>query len=122
MIIIIFFFFQINNYLIIKKISVAYGLDNKYTYPTLISILSILENSSRYTFYTFYLLVEKNKFKEQNKEKFIHLEKKFNRCKVIIFELSNDNLSNARTTKRYPITTYYRLLLGKLIPKVNKII
>jgi lipopolysaccharide biosynthesis glycosyltransferase len=119
---ILIFFCQININLIYKKISVAYGLDNKYTYPTLISILSILENSSRYTFYTFYLLVEKNKFKEENKEKFIRLEKKYDRCKVIIIELTNENLSNARITKRYPLATYYRLLLAKLIPKVNKII
>jgi lipopolysaccharide biosynthesis glycosyltransferase len=104
-----------------QRISVAYCLDNDYTYPTLVSMISILENSSRYTFYTFYLLVEKNIFEKQNKEKFTHLEEKYDRCKVIIFELTNENLSNANT-KRYPITTYYRLLLPKLIPDINRII
>jgi lipopolysaccharide biosynthesis glycosyltransferase len=111
----------INTSLINKKISVAYSLNNKYTYQTLVSIISILENSSRYTFYTFYLLVEKNIFEKQNKEKFTHLEEKYDRCKVIIFELTNENLLNARVN-RYPITTYYRLLLAELIPDVNRII
>ena len=50
------------------------------------------------------------------------LQKKYDKCKVIIFELTNESLSNARTTKRHPIATYYRLLLAKLIPKVNKMI
>jgi lipopolysaccharide biosynthesis glycosyltransferase len=80
-----------------------------------------LENSSRYTFYTFYLLVEKNIFKKQNKKKFLNLEKKYDRCKVIIIELTNKYLSNARTN-RYPITTYYRLFLAKIIPNINRII
>ena len=119
--ILILFIFMINYKLINKKISVAYSLNNKYTYQTLVSMISILENSSIYTFYTFYLLVEKNIFDKQNKEKFTHLEEKYDRCKVIIFELTNENLLNARVD-RYPITTYYRLLLAKLIPDVNRII
>ena len=118
---IFFIFSPIKNRLINQKISVAYGLDNKYTYPTLVSMISILENASRYTFYTFYLLVEKNIFKSQNKDKFMHLEEKYDRCKVNILELTNENLSNARTN-RYPMAAYYRLLLAKLIPDLNRII
>ena len=124
LIIYIFIFFivsPINNRLIYQKISVAYGLDNKYTYPTLVSMISILENASKFTFYTFYLLVEKNIFKSQNKDKFMHLEEKYDRCKVNILELTNENLSNARTN-RYPMAAYYRLLLAKLIPDLNRII
>ena len=49
------------------------------------------------------------------------LEKTYVRCKVIIIELTNENLSNARIN-RYPITAYYRLLLAKLIPNLNRII
>ena len=35
----------------IKKISVAYGLNNNYFFQTYISIISILENSFSSTFY-----------------------------------------------------------------------
>jgi len=124
LIIYIFIFFIFSprtNRLIYQKISVAYGLDNNYTFPTLVSMISILENASKFTFYTFYLLVEKNKFKDENKEKFKHLEEKYKRCKVNILELTNENLSNARTN-RYPMAAYYRLLLAKLIPDLNRII
>ena len=86
---------SMNGSLIKQRISVSYGIDNNYTYPTLVSMISILENSSSYTFYTFHLLVQKNIFKKENIEKFMHLEKKYNRCKINIIELTNENLSNA---------------------------
>ena len=111
----------INNKLLNQKIGVAYGLDNKYTYPTLVSMISILENASRNTFYTFYLLVEKQLFKQENKAKLMHLEEKYDRCKVVFFELTNENLSNARVN-RYPMAAYYRLLLADLIPDINRVI
>ena len=120
--IIIYIYINLNKNNIIKqRISVAYGLDNNYLYPTLVSMISILENSSRYTFYFFYLLVGKNIFKKENKEKLMHLEEKYNNCKIIIFELTNENLLNARIN-RYPISAYYRLLLAKLIPDIKRII
>ena len=109
------------NKLLIQKIAVAYGLDNGYTYPTLVSMISILENASPNTFYTFYLLVEKDIFKQENKDKLMHLEEKYIRCKVIFFELTNENLKNAKTT-RYPIAAYFRLLLSELITDFNRII
>ena len=109
------------NKIINQKIAVAYGLDNKYTYTTLLSMISILENASRYTFYTFYLLVEKNLFKQENKDKLMHLEDKYEKCKIIILELTNENLINARTN-RYPMAAYYRLLLPDLITDFNRVI
>jgi len=112
---------SMNGSLIKQRISVSYGIDNNYTYPTLVSMISILENSSSYIFYTFHLLVQKNIFKKENIEKFMHLEKKYNRCKINIIELTNENLSNANKN-RYPIEAYYRLLLPKLIFNIDRII
>ncbi len=111
----------INNKLLNQNIGIAFGLNNQYTYPTLVSMISILENASPNTFYNFYLLVEKGLFKKVNKDKLIHLEEKYDRCKIIIFELTNKNFTNANT-KRYPMAAYYRLLLADLIKDVNRVI
>ena len=107
--------------LLYKNINVAYGLNDQNTYPTLVSMISILENASHYTLYTFYLLIGKGLFKKENKAKILHLEEKYNRCKVIFLEITNDRFVNANT-KRYPIATYYRLLLPELIEHANRII
>ncbi len=107
--------------LINQKINVAYGLDNGYTYPTLVSITSILENSDSHSYYLFYLLVDKNSFNEENKKIFRNLEKKYDRCEIIILEISGEKFSKANL-ERYPMATYYRLLLADLIPDANRII
>ena len=104
-----------------QKIAVSYGLNNNYTYPVLVSMTSILENSYKNTYYTFYLLVEKETFKEENKIMFKHLQDKYDRCKVVILEMTNENLKNARKD-RYPMEAYYRLLLPNLIPRINRLI
>ena len=110
-----------NEELIKQRISVAYCLDNNYIYPTLVSMISALENSSNYTFYTFHLLVKKNIFKKENIEKFMHLEEKYNRCKINIFNITNEYFSNANTNNK-PISTYYRLLLANLVFDEDRII
>jgi len=112
---------SVNDSFIKQRISVGYGLNNDYTYPTLVSMISILENSSNYTLYSFYLLVQKNIFKQENIEKFMHLEKKYNRCKINIIEVNGEILSNA-DTKDYPLESYFRLLFSKLIVDIDRII
>ena len=104
-----------------QKIAISYGLNNNYTYPVLVSMTSILENSYKSTYYTFYLLVEKETFKEENKIMFMQLQNKYDRCKVVILEMTNEYLKNARKD-RYPIEAYYRLLLPNIILRLNRII
>ena len=123
--IIIFLFLTLflfsDNKLLNQKVAVAYGLNNQYTYPTIVSMTSILENSYSHTYYIFYLLVDKSTFKEENKKKLMNLEDKYERCEVYILEISRGSIKNANT-KRYPLAAYYRLLLSDLIPDLNRII
>ena len=123
--IIIFLFLTLflfsDNKLLNQKVAVAYGLNNQYTYPTIVSMTSILENSYSHTYYIFYLLVDKATFKEENKKKLMNLEDKYERCEVYILEISRESIKNANT-KRYPLAAYYRLLLSDLIPDLNRII
>ena len=123
--IIIFLFLTLfhfsDNKLLNQKVAIAYGLNNQYTYPTIVSMTSILENSYSHTYYIFYLLVDKSTYKEDNKKKLMNLEDKYERCEVYILEISRESIKNANT-KRYPLAAYYRLLLSDLIPDLNRII
>lgn len=104
-------------------IPVSYGLNNGHIFLTLISITSILENAKNNTYYIFYIMVSnnQNEFHNKNKRKLKKIEKNYNRCKIIFIKI-NDKIFKYSKIKRYPVSTYYRLLLANLLPNINKII
>ena len=112
---------KFNNKLLFQTIAVAYGLDNNYFFPTLVSITSILENAHISTFYSFYILVTKEKFSKENKNKFKKLEEKYKKCKINIIEI-DENIFKYAKIDRYPTPVYFRLLLAKLVPEFDRII
>ena len=107
----------------INVIHISYALDNNNFYPTLVSITSALENAKNFSYYNFYILISRNKtkFTNKNKRNFKNLEKIYKNCKFFIIPI-NDKLFKYAKIIRYPVATYYRLLLAELLPKVNKII
>ena len=71
----------------------------------------------------FYIMISKfeKNFSKQNKIKLKQMEKKYNKCKIIIAEI-NDNIFKSLKNHRYPIPTYYRILVAKLFPFLKRII
>ena len=54
---------------IINQIPIAFSLNNVYVYPIIVSITSILYNSARNNFFTFYLLLAPD-VQEENLKKY----------------------------------------------------
>jgi lipopolysaccharide biosynthesis glycosyltransferase len=111
------FIYKYFNGIFIRKISVAYGLNNKYFLQTYISIISILENSFPTSFYKFYLLIDK-KFKKGNKAILHNLEDKYKNCKFFFCHINTTVFFNIFTKRKekYPKETFYRLLIANYIP------
>ncbi len=107
----------------LNKIPISYGLNNNNVYITLVSITSILENANENTYYLFYIMVSSNKteFSNNNRRKLKFIKRKYNKCSIYILEMDDTKFKYARIN-RYPLPTYYRLLLAELIPNINKII
>ena len=105
----------------IKKfiISIAYSTDNNYTYPTLVSITSLLENIKHHkTFYDIYVM-RPNNFSEKNKLILKSIQERYpNHCKISFIDMNEMFIEQ----KNLPLAKYYRLALHDKLPNIDKII
>ena len=102
-------------------IAVSYATDNKYIYPTIVSITSLAINAASNTFYNIYILHPPD-FQE-NSKKFLNtvMDKYPDKCSIIYFNMGN-KYKGLGLNFRITTPTYYRLSLHELLPDVNRII
>ena len=72
-----------------SAVTVAMAADNNYTYPTVVSITSLMTNAKNTTHYDIHIMVPHD-FTEENKQKLLNLPKKFeNRCQINLIDMQN---------------------------------
>jgi len=99
----------------------AYSTDNKYMYPTLVSITSLCFNSGNNTFYNIHMLLSPY-FKEEYKQYFLSIEKNYTEhCKINFINMGN-KYEGKDTNEKITTATYYRLDLHNLLPDVDRVI
>ncbi len=104
-----------------SAIPIAMAADDNYTYPTLVAITSLMENSKKDTHYDIYIMTP-GEFAEENSKKLLNLQDKYdNRCKISLIDMK-DRYKDANDRGHITTPTYYRLSLSLLLPSVDKII
>ena len=99
----------------------AYALDNVYVFPTIVAMISLVENAGKKTFYHIYAMLNSG-FKNKYKRALLSVQKSHkNKCKIIFIDMEN-KFKNADTNNKITTSTYYRLALPNLLPDVNRII
>ena len=115
---------QVNLYLQLinknKIIPIAFSVDNKYTFPLIVLLTSILFNSRISTFYKFHIMIPYN-FYNNYKRKILFLSRKYTQCKIKFHNFGKKYL-NWTYGKHYSPTVYYRLSLSNILKDLDKII
>ena len=96
-------------------IPVVLSSDNKYAHCMYTTILSILENSYKNTYYIFYLLVPFD-FSKSNENKILEIYYKYS-CFIYFIYIKNLFKNLIIQAEYSSLITYYRLLIGDLLPK-----
>jgi len=100
----------------IITIPIVMKIYNEYFYQSLITIISLIENSNKETRYDIYVLVPKN-YMINNRLKLLTLEVKYKNIKINLVE-SEEPFVKIKNYK----SNYYKLYLPSLIPNYDKII
>ena len=103
------------------NISISYSTDNKYIYPIIVSMLSLVINASNKTFYNIYILHTPD-FSENNKNFLKTIEKKYpQKCSIIYMNMGN-KYKNLQISYKLSTPAYYRLSLQDILPEIDRII
>ena len=101
-------------------IPIAFSIDNKFTYPLIVLLTSILYNSKSNTLYYFHIMIPDNFFKE-NEQKIYGICQKYKKCKIKFFNMGK-KYEGWKISRYYSISIYYRLSLSDLVNNYDKII
>ena len=102
-----------------NKIPIAFALNDKYAYPLIVTLTSILYNSSPDTFYIFYLLLNPD-VKKKKIDRILGIKDKYPNCEIELIKMGDKYEDYPHGKNCSPI--YYRLDLPDLIPDMDKII
>ena len=101
-------------------IPIAFSINNKFTYPLIVLLTSILYNSKSNTLYYFHIMIPDNFFKE-NKQKIKGLCEKYKKCEIIFLNMGK-KYKGWKTNGYYSESVYYRLSLSDYVQNFDKII
>ena len=100
-------------------VPVAFATDINFVPPTFVAITSLLENAKPTTFYDIYIMVSGGISGIVEKQS-QGLYKKYNNFKINIIDMGNEFSEVKMSIKHITSSTYYRLLLPKLLINYNK--
>ena len=104
-----------------NKVHLSLNIDDKYLYPCIVYLTSLLDNKKNSTFYTLHILTNNNLSKNST-NKIDKVIKKFDEHSIeLIYYNLEGNFKNA-TTGYISVATYYKILLPSLLPNIDKII
>lgn len=103
------------------KIAVSYAIDNKYIYPVIVSITSLVYNANNNTFYKIYVLHPSN-LTLYSKKFLQSVENKYgDRCSIKYLNMGNQ-YSDLNINFKIKTPAYYRLSLPNLLLHEERII
>ena len=104
-----------------NSIHLSLNLDDKYIYPCIVFLTSLLDNRADSTFYMIHILGN-NKLSDYSKKKIDKLIEKFGNHSANVIYYNLEGYFKNATVWHIPVATYYKILLPSLLPNVDKII
>lgn len=105
----------------VNKIPIAMATDNNYVYPTIVAMVSMLENKKESTYLDFHIMIS-GQVSEENRNRLTKLKRIYKGCSVQLINL-RDKFSTAYAgTGNFQGAAYYRLLLPSILSGYDKVL
>jgi len=104
-----------------NTIHLSLNIDDKYIYPCIVYLTSLLDNRANSTVYTIHILTN-NKLSKESKNKIDKIIERFGNHSVNLNYYNLEGYFKNATTGYISVATYYKIVLPSLLPNVDKII
>ena len=104
-----------------NTIHLSLNVDDKYIYPCIIFLTSLLDNKANSTFYIIHILTDNNLSKKYMK-KINNIIKRFGNHSINLTYYNLDGYFKNATNWNISKATYYKIVLPSLLPNVDKVI
>lgn len=104
-----------------NKIPIAMATDENYLYPTVVAMISMLENKRASTELEFYIMIS-GEVSRENRERIKVLETLYKNCSVKLLDMKDKFKTTYINPSHITTPTYYRLCLPSLLPNYDKIL
>lgn len=104
-----------------NEIPVVFAVDNNYTYPNIVTLTSLLENSKKDTYYKIYILSGYD-FKEENISKILSLQNDYKNCHIESIKIGKEFDEYDPQKQYFTKAIFFRLKIPEILKKENKCI
>lgn len=104
------------------KVHIALNIDNKYIYPSIVFMTSLLENRNYNTFYDMYILISPDLTTDYKDKVNILINKYGDKVLNISYINMGNDFDGALSGPYISTAAYYRIALPSLLPSIEKII
>ena len=104
-----------------NTIHLSLSIDDKYIYPCIVFLTSLLDNRANSTFYIIHIL-KNNELSKESMKKIDTIIERFGNHSVNLTYYNLEGISKNSTTGYLSVTSYYKIVLPSLLPNVDKII
>ncbi len=105
----------------VNKIPIAMATDNNYVYPTIVAMVSMLENKKESTHLDFHIMIS-GQVSRENRNRLTKLKRIYKGCSVELIDMKNSFDSTYIVSSHITKATYYRLLLPSILSDYDKIL
>jgi UDP-glucose:(galactosyl)LPS alpha-1,2-glucosyltransferase len=97
-------------------VPIVFSFDNNFFIPAVVTFYSMIKHAHENTFYDIFIMMDTEKFRQENMDDLLRFEKRYaDKCRINFIEMKGFGEDFAIQEERFNFSVYYRLFIHKYV-------